>query len=132
MLRFLAPLIAFASAFGHAVKDDSDGGKHITRAELKELGNKLLGIAEDAAQAPVGLGDTVLVRIGGTDQEPVLRPAIVVRVWGGACVNLQVFLDGTNDAAAVKALTGQPAAPVCILWRTSVGAGMGVDEWRRA
>ena len=73
----------------------------------------------------------MLVRIGGTDAAPVLRPALVVRVWSGAVVNVQVFLDGLNDAEAVMALTGLPAAPMCILWRTSVSAGLGVGEWRR-
>ncbi len=39
------------------------------------------------------------------------RPAIVVRVWGPTCVNLQVITDGSND--------GQQFAHGHV-WRTSV------------
>jgi hypothetical protein len=38
------------------------------------------------------------------------RPAIIVKVWTGGYVNLQVFYDGTNDGPVVS---GQP-------WVTSV------------
>ena len=37
------------------------------------------------------------------------RPAMVVRVWWGTAVNLQVFVDGSNDGYASG-----------MTWRTSV------------
>jgi hypothetical protein len=43
------------------------------------------------------------------------RPAFVVRVWSDTLVNLQVFVDGTNDYD--KPHQGTESLP---LWRTSV------------
>ena len=45
------------------------------------------------------------------------RPAIVVRVWSNECVQLQVFLDGTNDASSDVPRTALDAG---IMWATSV------------
>lgn len=36
------------------------------------------------------------------DAEPIIRPALVVRVWGPSMIQLQVFYDGTNDNADRK------------------------------
>lgn len=47
------------------------------------------------------------------------RPAIVVRDWGNGCVNLQVFLDGSNDDDRVKA-SGHTIGTNGNLWLTSV------------
>lgn len=30
-----------------------------------------------------------------------VRPAIIVRVWNDTCINVRVFLDGSNDDAAL-------------------------------
>lgn len=44
------------------------------------------------------------------------RPAIIVRVWDHTAVQLQVFVDGSNDAGLVHATElGQ-----LTVWRTSV------------
>lgn len=136
MLKLLSPLLSVITMLGHAFSRDSDGGTHVTRAELKAIGDEILGIAASAsnrvANAPIEVGDTILVRIGGTDEAPRLRPAIVVRV-AAECVNVQIFVDGTNDRADLVALLGSSAqVPLCTLWRTSVLAGDGVGEWRRA
>lgn len=79
----------------------------------------------------VTIGRIVHVRIGGEDAEPVLRPALVVRVWGDTCVNLQVFLDGTNDQH-VGPLGGEVARvpALGIAWCTSVTQGDKLGEWR--
>ncbi len=42
------------------------------------------------------------------------RPALIVEVWNPTCVNLQVFLDGTNDAQLGTASLGLAR------WETSV------------
>lgn len=81
------------------------------------------------APPPPTVGRVVHYRIGGTDEEPELRPAIVVRVWSGDCCNLQVFLDGRNDDDAQVGVT-QHEAIRGMSWRTSVTEGAGVGEWR--
>lgn len=71
------------------------------------------------------------------------RPAIVVEDWGGqedvdAHPNLQVFLDGSNDRAAImnSAENETWAAPTDaeftrgLMWKTSVPFGEGVGCWR--
>ena len=95
------------------------------------------------------LGSTVLFHLGhepGT-KEPVLRPARVVRVWPGASghgVNLQVELDGSNDAhvklfspGATGTLPAGEYSAVrpgeCergLAWRTSVAEGTEEGTWR--
>ncbi len=63
------------------------------------------------------------------------RPAIVVEDWGtGMHPNLQVFVDGSNDAH--RDVTPQPwhrpnaqEQTAGVMWRTSVNAGEGVGEW---
>lgn len=92
------------------------------------------------------LGSTVLFHLGRepVSKEAVLRPARVVRVWPGASghgVNLQVDLDGSNDArVAVFCGSGtvpeeQPAVfpgecEIGRAWRTSVAEGTGEGTWR--
>lgn len=44
-------------------------------------------------------------------------PAMVVAVWGEACVNLQVFTDGSNSEDSLNGC----AAPGNVKWITSVG-----------
>jgi hypothetical protein len=44
------------------------------------------------------IGMIVHVRIGGSDEHPILRPAIVTNTFGGQICNAQVFLDHTNDS----------------------------------
>ncbi len=49
------------------------------------------------------------------------RPAIVVRTWGGDCVQLQVFLDGTNDLTpAENGGISREIAERGLMWATSV------------
>lgn len=83
-----------------------------------------------AAVGPeVRLGDRVFLRIGGTDEDPVLRPALVVRVWTQESVNLQVFLDGHNDDE--REIAGELARGVPgIRWCTSMQRGLGPHQWR--
>jgi hypothetical protein len=40
------------------------------------------------------------------------RPAIIVKVWGPQCVQLQVFMDGSNDDVRFS--------PSGVMWQTSV------------
>jgi hypothetical protein len=49
-----------------------------------------------------------------------IRPAIIVQVWSDTCVNLRVFFDGSNDAAAEGFDYGLTAAAFGAEWRTSV------------
>jgi hypothetical protein len=77
------------------------------------------------------IGRIVHFRIGGTDADPELRPATVVRVWSKDCVNLQVDFDGENDKKFPP-----PVGPDTDEvhrgrgWRKSVSEGDGVGEWR--
>lgn len=69
----------------------------------------------------------------GTEENPTVRPAIVVRVWNEDCVNLAVLPDGTNDGAKVD-WDGQNdpilgVGHVGFWWVTSVVKGDGVRQW---
>lgn len=81
----------------------------------------------------VAVGDTILVRVGGTDDAPDVRPALVTRVLSESCVNAQLFLDGGNDDALPAQFTrGQTYlergdAPT---WLTSVIQGTGIGQWQ--
>lgn len=94
-------------------------------------------------------GRTVLYCIGTeANGEPVLRPAVVIRGFPDSLhVNLQVFLDGSNDIqyrqAAIRALNAstaagaipyaEPTVEECaagIAWRTSASEGELVGQWR--
>lgn len=90
----------------------------------------LLGRARDAvadfvdgaAPAPIpapGLGRFVQVNIAPRCANPVWRPALVVAVWPTefpshpSCstgLNVQVFLDGTNDEWTLRGYVGQSCA----------------------
>lgn len=50
------------------------------------------------------------------------RPAVVVQVWSETCCNLQVFLDGGNDASGD--LTPEDRARG-MAWKTSVSQDEG-------
>ncbi len=58
-----------------------------------------------------------------TYPDGVTRPAIVVRDWSNGCVNLQVFLDGSNDDRDQN--DGKPLERAT--WPTSVTASPAVD-----
>lgn len=73
---------------------------------------------EAAEHVAVTVGTTVLYVLGtqgpGNSRSGEIRPAMVVRVWEGQeppLVQLQVFLDGTND---------DPIDGAALTWRTSV------------
>jgi len=83
-------------------------------------------------------GRIVLFRVGGTEVEPELRPAIVVKAWNPTSVNLQVFVDGTNDR--LRHYPGEKDSDHRIFssssiergmaWKTSVVQGTGIGQWR--
>lgn len=71
----------------------------------------------------------VLVRVGGPDEAPDLRPAIVTRAHSATCVNAMVFLDGPNDAAVElpgEHGRGHPG----IRWCASLDRGDDIGQWR--
>lgn len=78
------------------------------------------------------IGSQILVNIG-TEEEPVLRPAVVVRLWTGTTINAVAFLDGTNDERHVKA-RGYSIEPDgrhgTTWWLTSISQGTGPLAWR--
>lgn len=89
------------------------------------------------------IGRTVLFRVGGTDEEPELRPAVVVKTWPGAfdgSANLQVFIDGRNDRRWIYPgreaegdagrIFDEDQVRSGVAWRTSVHRGTAVGEWR--
>jgi hypothetical protein len=128
---FILPLLTLVSTIGEALAKNSDGGRKITADELGEIKDRAEGVLGAEISRPIAIGDDILVRIGGTDAEPVLRPGKVVRTWGEWSINAQVFLDGTNDTAALIKL-GIEKPPVCIWWATSLSRGDGLAEWLRA
>lgn len=83
------------------------------------------------SQQPASIGRIVHVRVGGEDDSPVLRPAIIVRVWGDTCVNAIVHLDGRNDDVYGR-LDGECGRHVEVgtVWCTSISLGEGVGNWR--
>jgi hypothetical protein len=88
-------------------------------------------VSAPADPVPVQVGDRVLLRIGGADETPELRPAVVVRVWTPETVNLQVFLDGHNDDEVE--IAGERARGVPgIRWCQSMSRGAGIAQWRVA
>ncbi len=86
------------------------------------------------------IGRFVQYGIGFDHEGKVIhRPALVVQDWGtGEHPNLQVFLDGSNDARYRTSDTGDtswfaPTADECArgqMWKTSVNPGEGAGEWR--
>ena len=81
------------------------------------------------------IGRIIHVRIGGTDEEPVLRPAIIVRWWSGSTVNAQVLLDGTNDLEIARTsnfagIIDEDACRRGVAWLTSISEGEGIGYWR--
>jgi hypothetical protein len=51
-----------------------------------------------------------------------VRPAVIVKVWSDTCVNLRVFLDGTNDSPDGWSLFNE--------WKTSVLEGQPGENFR--
>jgi hypothetical protein len=76
----------------------------------------------------------VLVRIGGSDTAPTLRPAVIVRAWSPSCVNAQMFPDGSNDDADLSvapfSLPPLAARGNHVVWLTSISEGPGVGQFR--
>src|SRR5262245_20177326 len=76
------------------------------------------------------IGRLVQFRVSETE----VRPALVVRVWSDEMVNLQVFLDGHNDAAWKRAGVDVPMFTFDErergqAWKTSVHVGNGIGDW---
>lgn len=78
---------------------------------------------------PPNLGPMVLVRIGGEDGAPELRPAAVVKAWSATAINALVFLDGSNDDHHGR-LQGEITRHGWIAWCTSIVQGDAVGQWR--
>jgi hypothetical protein len=59
------------------------------------------------------------------------RPAIVTAVWSEDCINVTVFLDGSNDFA--RTVAGQPLQhleqAIGLAHRTSLSALSGMWRW---
>lgn len=81
-------------------------------------------------------GTFVLYRVGGTDETPELRPAVVVRSWSADSINAQVFVDGSNDLRHTypdgEAMFDKPACVRGLAWKTSITRGDAVGQWRSA
>ncbi|GAB4485939.1 MAG: hypothetical protein OHK006_12950 [Thermodesulfovibrionales bacterium] len=62
------------------------------------------------------------------------RPAIVVRVNPEGSVNLQIFIDGSNDrpipGASMRVNFREDELAKGIAWRTSVREGNEAGQWR--
>jgi hypothetical protein len=95
----------------------------------------VLADARGQGAPPAGVGDIVLIRIGGTDLDPELRPAIVVDIGEDGVADLHAFTkrgdrgaiypfplgNGTHDvageAAGVMRLRAVPQTPGRGGWR---------------
>lgn len=77
------------------------------------------------------IGALVHVRVGGADDTPVLRPAVVVAVWTDTAANLVVSWDGKNDIGLQTALPGFSGEPGALVsWLTSSEQGQDLRQWR--
>lgn len=80
------------------------------------------------------IGRVLHYRVGGTDAEPELRPATVVRAWSEECLNVVVDFDGGNDRQRDPSewyRANLAEADMSRGWRTSVsfGDGLGMLRW---
>lgn len=84
--------------------------------------------------AVLALGSIVLYRVGGTDEEPELRPAIIVNELSSSVFNLVVLPDGQNDRdkrwSDDRALFTKDELAACSAWRTNVAPGSDIGQWR--
>lgn len=83
----------------------------------------------------LSIGRIVHYRVGGTDEAPELRPALVVRLFEGLPYgNLQVFVDGSNDKRwqfpSGHSVFATPECDAGLAWKTSVSEGHQVGQWR--
>lgn len=77
-------------------------------------------------------GRIVLVNISDEPGFPVLRPAIIVRVWDEYCVNARILLDGGNDDRHRVALGLSADHPdwLTSISRANAGDGsIGFRQW---
>lgn len=61
-----------------------------------------------------------IIHVGNDVREGQLYPAIVVATWGGASVNLQVWLDGNDTLWATSRSEGEPHTPGKWSWPARV------------
>lgn len=95
---------------------------------------------------PLSPGRIVLVCIGflapdgyaavasAEQGEPVLRPAIVTRMWSDECFNGTLLLDGTNDLRFAddyaRGILTNANCEAGTKWVTSCCRGDGIGQWR--
>ena len=84
--------------------------------------------------AVLALGSIVLYRVGGTDEEPELRPAIIVNELSSSVFNVVVLLDGPNErtsrTADDRAAFNKDEIAASVAWRGTVAPGEGLGQWR--
>lgn len=73
------------------------------------------------------IGRIVHYQLGTGRSKGEYRPALIVRVWNDSCVNLQVFLDGSNDRE--NELSVGVDSPLTA-WKTSSVQGDGPGQWK--
>ena len=68
--------------------------------------------------------------------EDHVRPAVIVRDWGGGTLNLQVLYDGTNDVPGLGTANDaegefptEDEGRAGLGWKTSIVEGDGVGQW---
>lgn len=81
------------------------------------------------------IGDRVLVRVGGTDAKPRMRPADVVEVYDDPdLLDLVVILNGIEDQRTLDGpayATPEEVAYGSQCHRPAVKRGDGRGEWRK-